>query len=155
MSPIDPRAAAASRPDPIAVIVDREGLGDVLLKLPMLRAIGRGFPGRHWIWYRIAVILSDLIMADDLRRQHFRDLVIADPGAVYISGGIYEQIKHKLVCGFQSLEKLKNITDPVRVYCANCRTFSLVFDTRTALVLLAASTRLADARRDAGSGRDR
>ena len=43
---------------------------------------------------------------------------IADPGQVYISGGIYEQIKHKLVCGYESLgdRKVKNITDPVRVY---------------------------------------
>ena len=43
---------------------------------------------------------------------------IADPGEVYISGGIYEQIKHKLVCGYESLgdRKVKNITDPVRVY---------------------------------------
>jgi hypothetical protein len=36
----------------------------------------------------------------------------------FISGGIYEQIKHKLVCGYESLgdRKVKNITDPVRVY---------------------------------------
>src|SRR5258705_9799259 len=43
---------------------------------------------------------------------------MADPGQVYISGGIYEQIKNKLVCGYESLgdRKVKNITDPVRVY---------------------------------------
>src|SRR4029077_20643171 len=43
---------------------------------------------------------------------------IANPGQVYISGGVYEQIKHKLVCGYQSLgdKQVKNITDPVRVY---------------------------------------
>src|SRR5438046_43800 len=43
---------------------------------------------------------------------------LAEPGQVYISGGIYEQIKHKLVCGYESLgdRKVKNITDPVRVY---------------------------------------
>jgi ADP-heptose:LPS heptosyltransferase len=35
---------------PIAVLVDREGLGDVLLKLPMLRAIARGFPDQA-IWW--------------------------------------------------------------------------------------------------------
>jgi formylglycine-generating enzyme required for sulfatase activity len=37
---------------------------------------------------------------------------------VNISGGVYEQIKNKLVVGYQSLgdEKLKNITDPVRIY---------------------------------------
>ena len=35
---------------PIAVLVDREGLGDALLKLPFLRAIRRGFPGRPVWW---------------------------------------------------------------------------------------------------------
>ena len=42
----------------------------------------------------------------------------ASPGEVNISGGVYEQVKNKLVCGYQSLgdEKLKNITDPVRIY---------------------------------------
>ena len=40
------------------------------------------------------------------------------PADVNISGGVYEQVKNKLVCGYQSLgdEKLKNITDPVRIY---------------------------------------
>ena len=43
---------------------------------------------------------------------------IAEPGQVYISSGIYEQVKHKLVCGYESLgdRKVKNITEPVRVY---------------------------------------
>jgi ADP-heptose:LPS heptosyltransferase len=40
--------AAATRP--IAVLVDREGLGDALIKLPFLRAVHRGFPGRP-IWW--------------------------------------------------------------------------------------------------------
>ncbi len=40
--------SAADRP--IAVLVDREGLGDALLKLPMLRAIRRGFPQRRVWW---------------------------------------------------------------------------------------------------------
>jgi ADP-heptose:LPS heptosyltransferase len=35
---------------PIAVLVEREGLGDVLLKLPLLRAIVRGFPD-YPIWW--------------------------------------------------------------------------------------------------------
>src|SRR5436190_719565 len=36
--------SAPAPPDcPIGVLVDREGLGDVLLKLPLLRAIARGF----------------------------------------------------------------------------------------------------------------
>lgn len=77
----------------------------------------------HWIEYRIGVNLGDVIIeADDI----FGDGVnvasrlegIAAPGEVFISGGIYEQIKHKMVCGYESLgdKKVKNITDPVRVY---------------------------------------
>src|ERR1700737_3531637 len=76
-----------------------------------------------WIEYRIGVNLGDVIIEID---DVYGDGVniasrlegIADPGQVYISGGIYEQIKHKLVCGYESLgdRKVKNITDPVRVY---------------------------------------
>lgn len=75
------------------------------------------------IEYRIGVNLGDVIIEDD---DIYGDGVnvasrlegIADPGQVYISGGIYEQIKNKLVCGYESLgdRKVKNITDPVRVY---------------------------------------
>lgn len=80
-------------------------------------------PRDHWIEYRIGVNLGDVIIEED---DIYGDGVnvasrlegIAEPGSVYISGGIYEQIKHKLVCGYESLgdRKVKNITDPVRVY---------------------------------------
>lgn len=80
-------------------------------------------PKHLWIEYRIGVNLGDVIIEYD---DVFGDGVnvaarleqIAEPGQVYISGGIYEQIKHKLVCGYQSLgdRRIKNITDPVRVY---------------------------------------
>src|SRR6202166_4393826 len=87
--------------------------------------IGRNasLPKHHWIEYRIGVNLGDVIIEPD---DVYGDGVnvatrlegIADPGQVFISGGIYEQIKHKLVCGYESLgdRKVKNITDPVRVY---------------------------------------
>ena len=87
--------------------------------------VGRNasIPKHHWIEYRIGVNLGDVIIETD---DVYGDGVnvasrlegIADPGQVYISGGIYEQIKHKLVCGYESLgdRKVKNITDPVRVY---------------------------------------
>ena len=87
--------------------------------------IGRNasLPKTSWIEYRIGVNLGDVIIEPD---DVYGDGVniaarlegIADPGQVYISGGIYEQIKHKLVCGDQLLgdRKIKNITDPVRVY---------------------------------------
>src|SRR5260370_10937549 len=80
-------------------------------------------PKHHWIEYRIGVNLGDVIIeANDVYGDGVniasRLENIADPGQVYISGGIYEQIKHKLVCGYESLgdRKVKNITDPVRVY---------------------------------------
>jgi formylglycine-generating enzyme required for sulfatase activity/class 3 adenylate cyclase len=81
------------------------------------------FPRDHWIEFRIGVNLGDVIIeADDIYGDGVnvasRLESIAEPGQVYISGGIYEQIKHKLVCGYESLgdRKVKNITDPVKVY---------------------------------------
>jgi formylglycine-generating enzyme required for sulfatase activity/class 3 adenylate cyclase len=80
-------------------------------------------PRDQRIEYRIGVNLGDVIIEQD---DIYGDGVniasrlesIAEPGQVFISGGIYEQIKHKLVCGYESLgdRKVKNITDPVRVY---------------------------------------
>ena len=87
--------------------------------------VGRNasLPKHHWIEYRIGVNLGDVIIeADDVYGDGVNIATrlegIAAPGEVYISGGIYEQIKHKLVCGYESLgdRKVKNITDPVRVY---------------------------------------
>jgi formylglycine-generating enzyme required for sulfatase activity/class 3 adenylate cyclase len=87
--------------------------------------VGRNtaLPRHHWIEYRIGVNLGDVIIeADDVYGEGVniasRLEGIADPGQVYISGGIYEQVKNKLVCGYESLgsRKLKNIADPVRVY---------------------------------------
>jgi class 3 adenylate cyclase len=87
--------------------------------------VGRNasLPTHYRIEYRIGVNLGDVIIeADDVYGDGVniasRLEGIADPGQVYISGGIYEQIKHKLVCGYESLgdRKVKNITDPVRVY---------------------------------------
>ena len=87
--------------------------------------VGRNasLPKHHWIEYRIGVNLGDVIIeTDDVYGDGVNIATrlegIAEPGEVYISGGIYEQIKHKLVCGYESLgdRKVKNITDPVRVY---------------------------------------
>src|SRR3954462_6331308 len=87
--------------------------------------IGRNaaLPRQHWIEYRIGINLGDVIIeAGDVYGDGVNIATrlegIAYPGQVYISGGIYEQIKHKLVCGYEALgdRKVKNITDPVRVY---------------------------------------
>jgi len=80
-------------------------------------------PKDHWIEYRIGVNLGDVIIeASDVYGDGVNIAArlegIADPGQVYISGAIYEQIKYKLICGYESLgdRKVKNIADPVRVY---------------------------------------
>jgi formylglycine-generating enzyme required for sulfatase activity/class 3 adenylate cyclase len=87
--------------------------------------VGRNasLPRDHWIVYRIGVNLGDVIVeAEDVYGDGVNVAArlegIATPGHIYISGGIYEQVKHKLVCGYQSLgdRQVKNITDPVRVY---------------------------------------
>src|ERR1700739_2955848 len=87
--------------------------------------VGRNasLPTHYRIEYRIGVNLGDVIIESD---DVYGDGVnvasrlegIAGPGQVFISGGIYEQIKHKLVCGYEALgdRRVKNITDPVRVY---------------------------------------
>jgi class 3 adenylate cyclase len=87
--------------------------------------VGRNtsLPRDQWILYRIGVHLGDVIVEPD---GVFGDGVniaarlegIASPGDVYVSGGVYEQIKNKLVCAYQSLgdRQVKNITDPVSVY---------------------------------------
>jgi formylglycine-generating enzyme required for sulfatase activity/class 3 adenylate cyclase len=80
-------------------------------------------PREQWILYRIGIHLGDVIIEPD---GVFGDGVniaarlegIATPGDLFISGGVYEQIKNKLVCAYQALgdRKVKNITDPITVY---------------------------------------
>jgi formylglycine-generating enzyme required for sulfatase activity/class 3 adenylate cyclase len=81
-------------------------------------------PREDWIQFRVGINLGDIIIDDD--GDIYGDGVniaarleaIAEPGGINISGGVYEQIKNKLVCGYQSLgdRKVKNITDPVPIY---------------------------------------
>jgi formylglycine-generating enzyme required for sulfatase activity/class 3 adenylate cyclase len=87
--------------------------------------VGRNasLPRDQWLLYRIGVHLGDVIVEHD---DVYGDGVniaarlegIANPGEVFVSGGVYEQIKHKLVCAYQSLgdRQVKNITDPISVY---------------------------------------
>ncbi|RBP09759.1 formylglycine-generating enzyme required for sulfatase activity [Roseiarcus fermentans] len=87
--------------------------------------VGRNtsLPRDQWIQYRIGVHLGDVIVeAADIYGDGVNIAArlegIANPGQVYVSGGVYEQIKNKLVCAYQSLgdRQVKNITDPVSVY---------------------------------------
>src|SRR6185312_16287047 len=73
LSQRDGRVAEADlggRPRPIAVLVDREGLGDVMLKAPFLRALRRAFPERE-VWW-IATHQSS--MADECRAMFAGDV---------------------------------------------------------------------------------
>ena len=65
-----PNAIGAADRRPIAVLVDREGLGDVMLKAPFLRALRRAFP-EHEVWW-IATHQSS--MADECRPMFERDV---------------------------------------------------------------------------------
>ena len=87
--------------------------------------VGRNasLPRDQWILYRIGIHLGDVVVGHsdvygDALNIAVRLEGIATPGEVYVSGGVYEQIKNKLVCAYQSLgdRQVKNITDPVSVY---------------------------------------
>ena len=87
--------------------------------------VGRNasLPRHSRIEYRLGVNLGDVIVeADDVYGDGVNIATriegIAEPGQIYISAAIYEQVRHKVVCGYESLgeRKVKNITEPVRVY---------------------------------------
>jgi formylglycine-generating enzyme required for sulfatase activity/class 3 adenylate cyclase len=87
--------------------------------------VGRNLelPNDQWIRFRIGVNLGDVIVEpDDIYGEGVNVAArleqLAEPGNIYISGGVYEQIRYKLVCGYQSLgdRKVKNILDPVPIY---------------------------------------
>jgi ADP-heptose:LPS heptosyltransferase len=63
-------AGVAADRKPIAVLVDREGLGDVMLKAPFLRALRRAFP-EHEVWW-IATHQSS--MEDECRPMFEQDV---------------------------------------------------------------------------------
>jgi ADP-heptose:LPS heptosyltransferase len=90
---------------PIAILVDREGLGDVLLKLPLLRAIARGCPGRA-IWW---VATRTTEMAGPLRTFM--------PAEVAVVREEKAQLEKPLRAVIRRLRELP--------------AFSLIFDTRT------------------------
>jgi formylglycine-generating enzyme required for sulfatase activity/class 3 adenylate cyclase len=88
-----------------------------------IAARNTAIPKGNWLQYRIGINLGDVIeQEDDIYGDGVniaaRLQTAAEPGGVNISGGVYEQVKNKMVCGYKSLgdERLKNITDPVRIY---------------------------------------
>ena len=75
------------------------------------------------IEFRIGVNLGDVIVQDN---DIFGDGVnvaarlegLAEPGSVYVSGGVYEQIVNKIEVSFDDLgpQRVKNIGEPVRTF---------------------------------------
>jgi class 3 adenylate cyclase len=80
-------------------------------------------PKHHRIEYRIGIDLGSVITAGDEVYGDGVDLAsrleaAAAPGQIYISAGMYEQIKQRVVCGYEWLgdRKGSSATDPVGVY---------------------------------------
>ncbi len=84
-------APVAEAPRPIAVLVDREGLGDVMLKTPFLRALRRAFPDNP-VWW-IATHQSS--MEDELRPMFEKDVakVITQAGLNEPMGEVWRRLK--------------------------------------------------------------
>lgn len=77
------------------------------------------------MWFRIGINLGDVIVEhDDLFGEDVNIAArlqgIAEPGGIMISGAVFDQVKHKLSLGFESLgpQHLKNIDSEVPVYRA-------------------------------------
>jgi len=75
------------------------------------------------IRFRIGINLGDVIVdADDIYGDGVNVAARleseASPGTINISGSVFEQVRYKLVCGYQALgdKRLKNIQDPVPIY---------------------------------------
>jgi len=77
----------------------------------------------NWIRFRMGLDYNSVIVE---RHDIYGDGIniaarlqqIAEPGSIYISCGLYEQVHQKLVCRYQPLgeKKLKNIVNPVTTY---------------------------------------
>ena len=83
-----------------------------------------GLPAEQRIRFRIGINLGDIIVeGDDIYGDGVniaaRLQAIAEPGGIFISGTAFDHVAHKVDVGFSALgeHRLKNIADPVRVYC--------------------------------------
>ena len=80
-------------------------------------------PQQSEIWLRIGVNLGDILVDGgdiygDGVNVAARLQALAEPGEVFISGSVYDQVKRRLDAAFEDLgaKPLKNIAEPVRVY---------------------------------------
>ena len=83
----------------------------------------QGVPEDQRIALRIGINLGDVIVeGSDLYGDGVNVAArlegLAEPGRIYVSGSVYEQVKRKLPSSFDELgsHTVKNITDPVHVY---------------------------------------
>jgi adenylate cyclase len=88
-----------------------------------LAARNAELPKDRRLEFRIGINLGDVMVeGDDLFGDGVnvaaRLQALAEPGGIYVSGGIYDQIKGKLPFGadFLGEQTVKNIVEPVRVY---------------------------------------
>jgi formylglycine-generating enzyme required for sulfatase activity/class 3 adenylate cyclase len=80
-------------------------------------------PKSDRIQYRIGINLGDVIIdSNDVFGEGVNIAArleqMAEPSTVLVSGGIYEQVKYKLIAGYQSLgdRRVKHISEPVPIY---------------------------------------
>jgi class 3 adenylate cyclase/pimeloyl-ACP methyl ester carboxylesterase len=80
-------------------------------------------PDDHRLEFRIGINLGDVIVTGtDLHGDGVnvaaRLQALAETGGVYVSGGVYDQVRGKLPFGYEFLgeQRVKNIAEPVRVY---------------------------------------
>ena len=80
-------------------------------------------PPEQRLDFRIGVNLGDIVVEEDdihgdgVNIAH-RIQALAEPGGIAISGTTYDHVKSKLAVGYASLgmQRVKNISDPIRVY---------------------------------------
>ena len=137
------RTLSAYRQEMTALVAERDGrvvgtAGDsILAEFPSaveatrcaveiqkeLAARNAALPKDRRLEFRIGINLGDVMVeGDDLFGDGVnvaaRLQALAEPGGIYVSGGIYDQIKGKLPVGadFLGEQTVKNIAEPVRVY---------------------------------------
>jgi adenylate cyclase len=88
-----------------------------------LKAENASLPPERWMEFRIGVNLGDVVVDGE---QIYGDGInvaarlesLAEPGGIYISGKVHEEIRNKLALKCEDLgeQRVKNIAEPVRVF---------------------------------------
>jgi adenylate cyclase len=83
----------------------------------------KGFAANKRINLRIGINLGDVIVDGEDRQGEGVNVAarlqqVADPGGILISRTTYDHVRNKLKCSFEDLgeQRLKNLTEPVRLY---------------------------------------